>query len=115
MSYVKKLHQAILAGVCIGGTLAISTPTLADTQYTVQPGDSLWKLASAYQTSVNGIMSLNKLRSDMIFIDQNLQLPEKKATNSSCTKVNADCKSNQLSLKPYKVKDGDTLWGIAES
>ncbi len=42
--------------------------------YFVQKGDSLWKIAKAYHTTVENIKALNKLESDTIYPGQQLKL-----------------------------------------
>lgn len=54
--------------------LAASRPTRPST-YTVKNGDSLWKIAKANNTTVQGIKDLNKLKSDAIRPGQKLNIP----------------------------------------
>lgn len=54
--------------------LAASRPTRPST-YTVKKGDSLWKIAKANNTTVQGIKDLNKLKSDAIRPGQKLNIP----------------------------------------
>jgi membrane-bound lytic murein transglycosylase D len=44
--------------------------------YTVKPGDSLYSIARAHDTSVNNIMTLNQLKSTTIKINQVLRIPK---------------------------------------
>lgn len=69
------------------------------TRYTVKSGDSLWKIANEFQTTVNTIRDLNKLTSDILQVGQVLLLPINE-TNTEQTTM-------------YTVKAGDTLWSIA--
>lgn len=43
--------------------------------YTVQPGDSLEKIARQHHTTVEKIKQLNQMESDLIVVDQKLYLP----------------------------------------
>lgn len=54
----------------------ISPPGSSTFAYTVQSGDTLWLLAKRFQTTVNAIMSLNGLTSDLLNIGQVLQIPK---------------------------------------
>lgn len=67
--------------------------------YTVKPGDSLYKIAGLYETSVNEIKNINGLLNNNLEINQVLKIP----TTSS----------NQVNYINYKVKSGDSLYQIA--
>lgn len=67
--------------------------------YTVKPGDSLYKIAGLYETSVNEIKNINDLVNNNLEINQVLKIP----TTSS----------NQVNYINYKVKSGDSLYKIA--
>lgn len=68
--------------------------------YTVQPGDTLWKIANYYNVTVNEIRALNHLTSDVLQVGQTLMIP-----------------SNSMAPGPvertYTVQRGDSLWSIA--
>lgn len=61
-----------------------------ETTYTVQPGDSLWKISHLKNVSINNLKDWNHLSDDQIYVNQKLSLA-------------------------YTVKPGDTLWAIARS
>jgi LysM repeat protein len=44
--------------------------------HTVQAGESLWKIARKYQTTVDAISKLNHLESDRLKLGKKLQIPE---------------------------------------
>lgn len=75
-------------------------PISGDNYYIVKKGDSLWKIANSYGTSVDELKSLNNLKSNVLSIGQLLNIP-KGNTNSSSSY--------------YVVKKGDSLWKIANS
>lgn len=69
-------------------------------EVTVNKGDTLWNISKENNVSVNHIKEVNSLKGDIILAGQKLELGQK--TNN----VKQD--------KTYKVKEGDTLWGISE-
>ena len=69
--------------------------------YTVKSGDSLYKIASLYQTSVNAIKDLNNLTSNSLSIGQVLKIPKDITPSSS------------ISENSYTVQSGDSLYKIA--
>jgi len=67
--------------------------------HTVRRGDSLWRLASSYGTTVDRIKADNGLRGDRLVIGQGLS-------------INAGSRAGSRS---YTVRRGDTIGGIAKS
>ncbi|QXE01074.1 C40 family peptidase [Terribacillus sp. DMT04] len=92
--------------------IASSYATTADAaSYKVQSGDSLWKIASKYDTSVSELKKINNLSSSLIFPNQVLKTSgSSKSTSNSTTKTSS---SSSSSSSTYTVKSGDTLSGIA--
>lgn len=64
--------------------------------YVVKSGDSLWSIANRFGTTVDELMRVNKLNSNILSIGQVLTLP-----------------GNTDSNQTYIVKAGDSLWNIA--
>lgn len=78
----------------------------SDTQngtYVVKSGDSLWKIANMFNTTVQEIMNLNNLTTNLLQIGQELKIP---GLVDEQPKPN-----NQNGI--YIVKSGDTLYKIA--
>ena len=72
--------------------------------YTVKSGDTLYKIATKYNTSVDEIKDLNNLTSNTISIGQVLRIPE------MYTKEDDMILPNYIN---YIVKKGDTVYSIA--
>ena len=66
--------------------------------YTVQKGDSLWKISQRYKVPVNDIIAFNNLSNIKLKIGDELRIP--------ITNMEAEV--------TYTVKRGDTLWSIAK-
>lgn len=72
--------------------------------YTVQKGDSLYKIAQKYNTTVQAITSLNNLTSTNLSIGQVLRIPEMYTPEDQMMLPN---------FISYTVKKGDNLYSIA--
>ena len=104
VNIIKKLNNLSSDSLSIGQVLKLpeeeeNTGSENDVTYIVQKGDSLWRIANKYNTTVDNIKKLNNLSSDSLFIGQILII-------SSANKENI----NQIT---YVVKKGDSLWSIA--
>ncbi len=77
--------------------------------YEVKSGDSLWYVASKYNTTIERIKELNQLSGDMIYPKQILKLDSSEASPSS---KNQQSSSSQATTT-YTVKAGDYLIKIA--
>lgn len=92
----------------IGQTLIIPSTTPEVTPpgnyivYTVQSGDTLYKIANQYGVSVNDIIEFNQLPSASLSINQQLLIPTGESNPSEPNGVIR-----------YTVKSGDSLWKIA--
>lgn len=98
----RRYVNAVVEGVL--KTFDISSNIMPDINniYTVKAGDTLWSIAKMYNTTVEELMRLNNLTSDLINIGKVLNVPT--AINST-TSMNSNA---------YIVKAGDTLWNIAK-
>lgn len=72
----------LLAGMVFTGFLLSSGTAFGATPlYTVQPGDSLWKLSQTYGTTIENLKRINRLTSDNLNVGQKLLLSEAIATS----------------------------------
>ncbi|WP_437132336.1 LysM peptidoglycan-binding domain-containing protein [Bacillus atrophaeus] len=101
----KKLAAGLTASAIVGTTIAV-TPAEAQT-IKVKSGDSLWKLAQNYNTTIDKIKSANHLKSTVLSIGQTLDIPNGKSSSSTSSSSAKSGKS------VYTVKNGDSLWLIA--
>ncbi len=71
--------------------------------YTVKRGDSLWKIANKFNTTVNELAYINGIRNvNRIYINQKIRIP-----------VNIGLGEHDSGHCIYTVVRGDTLWSIA--
>lgn len=75
--------------------VAVSNVEEDNVIYVVKQGDSLWEIAEKYETTVNTIMSTNKLENEVIVPEQELIIEE-------------------IETNKYVVQPGDTLSAIAK-
>jgi peptidoglycan endopeptidase LytE len=75
--------------------------------YTVQQGDTLYAIATKHNTNVMDLKKANNLLSDLILVNQTLQIPD---TTSATAPAPA-----ASTAATYTVVSGDTLSGIAQN
>lgn len=100
-----------------------STGSTGGTTYTVQSGDSLWKISNSYGTTVEQIKSWNGLTTDMIHPGDVLivsggsagTVTETPAPSNPGNSNSSNNSSNSSSSNTYTVKAGDGLWRIAQN
>ena len=96
---IKKLNNLTSDILNIGQQLLI--PKKEDDNYlmyTVKKGDSLYKIAQKYNTTVDEIRKLNNLNTNLLSIGQQLLIPKKEDNN----------------YLTYTVNKGDSLYKIAQ-
>ncbi|GEL76242.1 glycosyl hydrolase family 18 protein [Tenuibacillus multivorans] len=50
-------------------------------QYVVQKGDTLWEIANRHRVSLSELKNINDIKSDMIHVGQNIQVPKPSKSN----------------------------------
>ncbi|UOQ49337.1 LysM peptidoglycan-binding domain-containing protein [Gracilibacillus caseinilyticus] len=110
----KKMVMSVTLGAAIASAV-VGADEAEAASYKVQSGDSLWKIAHTYNTSVQALIDINKLSSNVIYPNQVLQTSSKTSSNNSNNTNNNNSQTNQssTSVSKYTVKAGDTLSGIA--
>lgn len=102
------LNNVEVGSLQIGQVLVI--PSVSGTNpstmfmYTVKAGDTLYKIAEKYNTTVDKIVDLNNLKSTSLSIGQVLKIPEMYKTDEMV----------MPSYTNYTVKKGDSLYSIAQ-
>ncbi|MGA9519338.1 MAG: LysM peptidoglycan-binding domain-containing protein [Trichococcus sp.] len=90
---------------------APSVPTVTNKVYTVQKGDTLYKIASANGVSVAELKTWNNLSTDIIFVNQSLKVA---AATTSAQATAPTTSTPAASANTYTVQKGDTLYSIAK-
>ena len=91
--------------ISVGQVLNIPISTISNNEYityTVKAGDSLYSIANRYDVTVDQIIKLNNLTSNILQIGQQLLIPN----------TNVDSEDNIQTIH-YTVKAGDSLYSIA--
>ena len=103
---LKNINNLTSNTLSIGQTLVLPTKTATPTPsgtntYIVKSGDSLYKIANQYNTTVNELKQLNNLSSNLLSIGQVLKIPTKTTTEPTDN------------YTTYTVVKGDNLYAIA--
>ncbi|WP_420743490.1 LysM peptidoglycan-binding domain-containing protein [Priestia aryabhattai] len=77
--------------------------------YKVQSGDTLWRIATRFNMSVEELKRLNALSSNLIYVNQTLKVNGSTSASTSTTSKPAA----SATVSTYKVQSGDTLLRIA--
>ena len=100
---LKKINNLTTNNLSIGMKLNLSQePEIGNNIYVVKEGDTLYRIASQNNTTVDIIKSLNNLTSNILAIGQKLLIPKTEIIKIPDTNTN------------YSIKLGDTLYSIAK-
>lgn len=94
---MKKTVATIAAGIVLAG---IGSTQVSAAEYTVQSGDSLWKISNENNISIDQLKRNNNLSSNVIYPNQKLEVAAVKTSTTTGT---------------YKIVPGDTLSKIAQN
>lgn len=81
--------------------------------YKVRKGDSLYKISRKFGVSIASLKKQNRLRSNHLSIGKRLKVG--KTTRRVASKSSSRKSTKRSSSGSYKVRKGDTLYGIARS
>lgn len=108
---MKKIAFSVLATGSLALLLGVSDAEASS--YTIKPGDSLWKIASANKLSVEDLKKWNGLTTDAIYANQILNLAPAASTIATSSSQAPAQKPQTAASSEYSVKAGDTLSRIA--
>ena len=120
--YASKLNQLIqtygLTQYDAGGSSTASparpqAPATGGGSYTVQAGDSYWRIANKYGISIEELQRLNGTSSYFLYPGQNLVVPGSASTTSGSASSSTSSTSTSSAGGNYTVQAGDSYWRIA--
>ena len=125
--YASKLNQLIqtygLTQYDAGGSSTASparpqAPATGGGSYTVQAGDSYWRIANKYGISIEELQRLNGTSSYFLYPGQSLVVPGSASTTSGSASSTSTSTTSTRSAAPaaggsYTVQAGDSYWRIA--
>lgn len=102
-----------------GNTATASSPNTS--VYTVQAGDSLWRIATKFNISVNEIKALNNLSSNALSLGQQLRVSGGSSYNAPVVTPTVQTNSPTVVKAPvftprpsYVVQAGDSMWRVSQ-
>ena len=105
-------YKTVTTSEPISSSQPSSTTATAQTVYhTVKSGETLWKITTQYNVSVDTIKSLNNMKNDTIYPGQKLII--KKTNDTTNTATSPQPSQPTQATSTYKVQSGDTLYKIA--
>ncbi|MCT4509464.1 MAG: LysM peptidoglycan-binding domain-containing protein [Tepidibacter sp.] len=101
---IKKDNNLTTDNLYIGQKLIIdqANKSVEVTSYTVQKGDTLWKISQIFNISVASLKSINNLSSDNIYDGQVIYLKE-----------NVQPKESTITYTTHTVQSGDNTWNLS--
>ncbi|TDM13673.1 LysM peptidoglycan-binding domain-containing protein [Macrococcus bovicus] len=107
------MRKKVYALTATAGACALYSYTADASEYTVKANDSLWTIATQYNTSVAELKSLNNLTSNLIFVNQKLQVPDGSSYTRPTTTARAVQTTQTTSATVHTVQAGESLSVIA--
>src|SRR5699024_4669194 len=101
---MKKVIMSFAAGVVLLGASATSASAA---EYKVEEGDTLSAIGQEYNVSVDQLMSWNDLTSDLIIVDQMLDIHDGKSSDNSAGNVEQASQTVQIDPEPQEDADNE--------
>jgi LysM repeat protein len=102
--------RALLTLMLSWQLLGLAAPAYADTVYTVQAGDTLYRISLRFGVNLQALMTANRLTTSIIYVGQQLVIPDPGAVVTPAPPSQAPAAS---AATVYVVLGGDTLNRIA--
>jgi LysM repeat protein len=103
----RALSGALAATVLLG---AAASPVAAGDEIVVRPGDTLWDIALAHDTTVSALVALNQITNPNL-----IQIGQRLLVRDAATPALVPAAPTPVApAGTYVVAAGDTLWGIAQ-
>ncbi|MER1998950.1 MAG: LysM peptidoglycan-binding domain-containing protein [Lysinibacillus sp.] len=110
---MKKWQALMATALCTSVIIVpVAETEASSSQYVVQKGDTLSKIASKYKVTVAQLKSWNSLKSNTIYVKQKLIV--KKSTSTQAQSTNKVQGNTTSTAKTYKIVKGDTLTKVAK-
>ena len=100
--------------ILVPKSIAASSSADKDGVYNVQKGDTLGKIAKKFGTTVSKLRERNHLKSDTIYVGQELYLSGAAPVKGESTRASSKSDATPIEGDTYRVQAGDSLWLIAK-
>lgn len=84
-------------------------------EYRVRPGDNLHNIANRHHLTVNTLKEINKLSSNSLRVGQVLSIPGQGGAREPEQPLHQTARATASQPQRYRVKNGDSLWRIANA
>jgi len=101
-------------GLHVGWDGATRTVSILPSTYTVKSGDTLFKIATLYGTSVASIQKANNMTGTEIYPGQKLQIGKPEINQPAIQTPQAATQENTVTYITYTIASGDNMWDLSQ-